>query len=137
MVQWEAIFSLSAYWEGVILLSRFPSVPMLRGELKRSEIRGGLRYQLTTQEFVLQRNSKTYRIALDSILGLVPCHSEDIPWTDSAGGTGALYKIVATVMHIVLPSQVVEQEGASLYTRLSPGFARVLTQALHWRGAAL
>jgi hypothetical protein len=85
---------------------------------------------LTTQEFILQRDRKTYRIALDSILGLIPCHAEEIPSVGTAGGIGTLYKIVATVMHVVLPTRVIEQERVSLYARLSPGFAGLLTKAL-------
>lgn len=45
----------------------FSRVLSLRGELKRTEIRGSIRYQLTTREFILQRQQRTYRIALEPV----------------------------------------------------------------------
>ncbi|MCL6443285.1 MAG: hypothetical protein K6T83_07505 [Alicyclobacillus sp.] len=116
-------------------MADFPKVPWLRGELKRSEIRAGVRYQLTTQEFVLQRESRTYRIALDNILGVIEC--DDTEYRAHAfqadRGSGKPYKIVATLLHLVSPSGVIEQAQVSFYTRLSNPFARYLEGLLHQR----
>lgn len=117
-------------------MKKFPSVKGLQGELKRSEIRGGIRYQLTTQEFVLQRNYQTYRISLQHVLGITECSEEELaaPTSvfvrSSAGGSGRPYKIVATVLYLVTANRVIEQTRVSFYTRLSTAFAAQLTELL-------
>jgi len=117
----------------------FTRVKALRGELKRSEIRGTTRFQLTTKEFVQQRPSHTYRIALENILGMTECDESFAKNTDAlptAGLYGGLppgakiYKIVATAVHLVLPSGVVEQEAVCFYTRLSAPFAKQMESLL-------
>lgn len=120
-------------------LNRFPKVQVLRGELKRSEIRSGIRYQLTTEEFVLQRSQRTYRIALKHILGLVECSELELRGHQSlhpgltAQAQGHPYKIVTTLLYMVSPSGVLEQSGVSLYTRLSAPFARQMNHLLQYR----
>ena len=115
-------------------LFAFPKVQSLQGELKRSEVRAGVRYQLTTHEFVLQREQRTYRIALDNVLGLVACSDEE--YRVHAGrvfgrGThGRPYKIVATLMYLISPAGVIEQSRVSFYARLSPPFASQLEKLL-------
>lgn len=106
----------------------FPKVKMLRGELKRSEIRHGVRYQLTTKEFVQQRGRTTYRIALDHILGFVECDDAEFAGHVAQAGSrrdgyGRPYKIVASVVHLVSDNGVIEQSQVSFYTRLSRPFA--------------
>ncbi|WP_274433830.1 hypothetical protein [Alicyclobacillus sp. ALC3] len=115
-------------------LNRFPKVQTLRGELKRSEIRSGVRYQLTTEEFILQRSHRTYRIALRNILGLVECQEDEFrgAWVRSGvlESGGHPYKIVATLLYLISPAGVIEQNSVSLYTRLSPPFAKQLSHLL-------
>ncbi len=110
-------------------MPHFPRVESLRGELKRTEIRAGTRYQLTTREFVLQRQQRTYRIAFENVLGLVECSDDEYRlngplYRTVEQGAGRPYKIVTTLMHLVSPRGVLEQERVSLYTRLSSSFAR-------------
>ncbi|MDP9728227.1 hypothetical protein [Alicyclobacillus tolerans] len=112
----------------------FPSVKSLRGELKRSEIRGNMRYQLTTKEFIQQRESHTYRIALQNILGMTECDEKEaknlkMSWTNSSK-YGKLYKIVANAMFVILPNSVVEQRSVQFYTWLSPAFAEQMEALL-------
>lgn len=111
---------------------QFRAVPSLRGELKRTEIRMNTRYQLTTKEFVLQKNGSTYRIALENVLGMMECTPEDSHSHIFSDGSsfGVPYKIIATLLHIVLPHGVVEQNGVSFYIRLSPAFAKQMTVIL-------
>lgn len=117
-----------------MVLNRFPKIQTLRGELKRSEIRAGVRYQLTTEEFILQRSHRTYRIALRNILGLVECKEDEFRVAFHRGSQleagGQPYKIVATLLYLVSPSGVIEQQGVSLYMRLSKPFARQLGRLL-------
>lgn len=107
----------------------FPKVQSLRGELKRCEIRSGVRYQLTTKEFVFQRGLATYRIALSNVLGLVLCTDDEyhrhahLTLQSYSGPTGDAYKIIATTLYLVSPTGVVEQNRVTFYTRLSPGMA--------------
>jgi len=107
----------------------FPKVKRLRGELKRSEVRNQVKYQLTTREFVQQRGRTTYRIALEHILGMVECsdaeylrHAKPL-FGSTPDPFGKPYKIVTVLMHLVTEVGVIEQQGVSFYTRLSPGFA--------------
>lgn len=109
-------------------MPHFPRIESLRGELKRTEIRAGIRYQLTTREFVLQRQQRTYRIALENVIGLVECDDDEyrLGQLHGAAEESSLrpYKIVTTLMHLVSQRGVVEQERVSFYTRLSSSFAR-------------
>ncbi|MCF8563495.1 hypothetical protein LLE49_01895 [Alicyclobacillus tolerans] len=124
----------------MVFLLRFPTVKSLRGELKRSEIRGGIRYQLTTKEFILQRPEQTYRIDLEHILGVTECSEEEIKAPplrsvrSRVSGTGKPYKIVATLLYSITPNRVIEQSRVSFYTRLSPAFARQLSELLMQTG---
>ncbi|MCL6548874.1 MAG: hypothetical protein K6T30_08195 [Alicyclobacillus sp.] len=115
-------------------MTRFPKVETLRGELKRSEIRSGIRYQLTTREFILQREQRTYRIALEDILGIIECSDEELAREThrTVGGqaTGKPYKIVTSLLYQISPSGVIEQTFVSLYTRLSPAFATQMARLL-------
>lgn len=109
----------------------FPKVQMLRGELKRSEIRGGVRFQLTTREFVQQRGTQTFRIALEHILGVVECTDSDLRSRAFSNHVpidsyGRPYKITATTVHLISTSGVSEQHQVSFYTRLSTAFAKQL-----------
>ncbi|MFD1674910.1 hypothetical protein [Alicyclobacillus fodiniaquatilis] len=114
----------------------FPKVKMLRGELKRSEIRHGTKYQLTTKEFIQQRGQTTYRIALDHIIGFVECDDKEIInhahrlLGSSRDPYGRAYKIVANIVHLVSPSGVIEQVHVTFYTRLSRTFAQQLENFL-------
>jgi len=107
----------------------FRQVQSLRGELKRSEIRGDARYQLTTKEFVFQRGLNTYRIALEHVLGFIKCRDEEflryahLSSQTYSVPTGDPYKIVLTMMHVVSPVGVVEQHRMTFYIRLSQGMA--------------
>lgn len=116
---------------------RFSRIKMLRGELKRTEVRNNMKYQLTTKEFIQQRGQATYRIALENILGVIECDGREFtkhvhplfqPKSESFGRT---YKIVATVVHFVSPHGVIEQDNISFYTRLSQPFAQQLQHFLH------
>lgn len=115
---------------------RFPHVQRLRGELKRSEIRNNVKYQLTTQEFVQQRGQTTYRIPLDNIIGIVECdgtefarHAHHLSST-KPDSFGRAYKIVANLLYSVSPAGVIEQAQVSFYTRLSRPFALQLESFL-------
>lgn len=117
------------------MLPHFQRVQTLRGELKRSEVRSGMRFQLTTKEFILQRDYRTYRIALENILGLVECSDEEFKRNQGLTmanhrTSGKPYKIVTTLMHTVSPNGVVEQSRVSFYTRLSVPFASQLESLL-------
>lgn len=109
---------------------RFPKVKMLRGELKRSEIRNSVKFQLTTHEFIQQRGSTTYRIALENVIGFMECDPSEIArhvnFVSSVKPDtfGRAYKIVASVLHLVSSNGVIEQEQVSFYTRLSRPFAQ-------------
>ncbi|MBX5437179.1 MAG: hypothetical protein IRZ33_08175 [Alicyclobacillaceae bacterium] len=108
-------------------MTRFPKIESLRGELKRSEVRSGIRYQLTTREFILQRDRRTYRIALQDILGLIECTDSELAGqmhlAVGAHAAGKPYKIVTSLLYQISPSGVREQTFVSFYTRLSPAFA--------------
>ncbi|MFB5191056.1 hypothetical protein [Alicyclobacillus fastidiosus] len=114
----------------------FPKVKMLRGELKRSEVRNSVKYQLTTKEFIQQRGHTTFRIALENIIGFVECDDAEFSRhvhrlsSGRSDGFGRAYKIVASVLHLVSPSGVVEQAQVSFYTRLSRPFAQQLEDCL-------
>lgn len=115
---------------------QFPKVKSLRGELKRTEIRNHIKYQLTTKEFIQQRGRTTYRIAIDSILGFVECSDTEFarhltPGTATRSDRfGRAYKIVASVLHHVTDNGVIEQTQVSFYTRLSTTFASQLESIL-------
>lgn len=109
---------------------------MLRGELKRTEVRNNMKYQLTTKEFIQQRGQTIYRIALENIIGFIECDALEFanhvhPLAGQRPDSfGRPYKIVATVVHLVSPGSVVEQSKISIYTRLSRAFAQQLEQFL-------
>lgn len=117
-------------------MQRFTRVKMLRGELKRTEVRNNIKYQLTTKEFIQQRGQTTYRIALENIIGFIECDALEFanhvhPFAGLRPDSfGHAYKIVATLVHLVSPGGVVEQSNISLYTRLSRAFAQQLEQFL-------
>ncbi|WAH38914.1 hypothetical protein [Alicyclobacillus dauci] len=114
------------------MMYRFPKVKMLRGELKRSEVRNNVKYQLTTKEFIQQRGHTTYRIALENIIGFTECDNKEFTRhvrsisSTRPDGFGRAYKIVASILHLVSPAGVVEQSQVSFYTRLSSPFAKQL-----------
>lgn len=119
---------------------QFPQVKRLRGELKRSEVRNQVKYQLTTREFIQQRGRTTYRIALEHILGMMECsdaeyarHAKPL-FASSPDPFGKPYKIVALVMHLVTEAGVIEQHRVSFYTRLSPPFAAQMENLLSANG---
>lgn len=118
------------------MIYRFPKIKMLRGELKRSEIRNSIKYQLTTKEFIQQRTGSTYRIALDNIIGFVECDDKEFSnhafHSFGRGGEkfGRAYKIVASVLHSVTQNGVIEQSNVSFYTRLSSPFAKTMENLL-------
>ncbi|GLV13841.1 hypothetical protein Heshes_15250 [Alicyclobacillus hesperidum] len=120
---------------------QFPKIKMLRGELKRTEIRNQVKYQLTTKEFIQQRGRTTYRIALEHILGFVECaDSEYDRHAKPVYGTkpdrfGKPYKIVANLMYLITESGVIEQSRVSFYTRLSSHFAKQMEILLGSNGS--
>ncbi|ADG05768.1 hypothetical protein [Kyrpidia tusciae] len=112
-------------------------VKALRGELRRTEIRRNTGFQLTTQEFVLQKESQAYHIAFDDILGVVeqgspPAFPEEwsgdtrVPAADSPG----VVKIVATNMRIHRPGGITETGAGTLHVRLSEEFTLQLLRLL-------
>ncbi|WP_067617431.1 hypothetical protein [Alicyclobacillus acidiphilus] len=115
---------------------QFPKVKSLRGELKRTEIRNRVRYQLTTKEFIQQRGRTTYRIAIDNILGFIECSDSEFSRHLAPGigyepdRFGRAYKIVASLLHHVTDNGVIEQTHVSFYTRLSASFAKQLESIL-------
>lgn len=116
---------------------RFSKIKMLRGELKRTEVRNNMKYQLTTKEFIQQRGQATYRIALENIIGVIECDGKEFSmhvhplFHLKSESFGSAYKIVATVVHLVSPNEVIEQSNISFYTRLSHSFAQQLQHFLH------
>lgn len=114
----------------------FPKVKMLRGELKRSEVRNSIKYQLTTQEFIQQRGRTTYRIALEHIIGFVECDDRELSQhinlvsNGQPDSFGSAYKLIASVVHVVSESGVIEQCQVSFYTRLSEAFAKQMDAML-------
>ncbi|MDQ0188227.1 hypothetical protein [Alicyclobacillus cycloheptanicus] len=90
---------------------------------------------MTTEEFILQRSQRTYRIALDNILGLMECPEDEFRLhggfdQERAQACGRPYKIVTTLLYLVSPAGVIEQSRVSLYARLSAAFADQMTALL-------
>ncbi|GIM44915.1 hypothetical protein DNHGIG_04640 [Collibacillus ludicampi] len=120
-------------------MSKFMPVKSLTGELKRTEIRRGTAYKLTTNEFVLQREDTAYVIDLNKILGVIACDpSETSTHTDLIGDTHvsthfgqSSYKIIATEMLIFTRHGVSERGASTLHTSLSDDFTRLLINHLH------
>lgn len=112
----------------------FPKIQSLRGELKRTEIRGMTRCQLTTREVVVQRPQRTYRISLDNIIGVLECEEDEYRQSHGSkpyGDSGRPYKIVTTLLYLISPAGVIEQTSVTFYTRFSRAFATQLERLLH------
>lgn len=109
-------------------MNRFVKVKPLIGELKRSEVRRGTSYKLTTREFVLQREDRAYQILFDDVLGVLPRdESERYDTTRRSGDTIVStdsrfpsYKIIVTRMRVYRDSGRIDEQGpATLHTELS------------------
>ncbi|MDI3257454.1 MAG: hypothetical protein QJR01_06975 [Kyrpidia sp.] len=104
-------------------------VKPLRGELRRTEIRRNTGFQLTTKEFVLQKQDQAYHIAFEDILGIMeqgthptfPGEWSGETWV-CAPDTPGVVKIVAANMQIHRPSGVMETGAGTLHVRLSDEF---------------
>jgi hypothetical protein len=118
---------------------KFMPVKSLTGELKRTEIRRGTAYKLTTNELVMQREDTAYVIELDKILGVISCDpGESAKHTDLIGDTHvsthfgvSSYKIVTTAMRMYTRSGLSERGASTLYISLSEDFTRLLIDRLH------
>jgi hypothetical protein len=120
-------------------LNRFVNVKLMEGELKRTEVRRGIGYRLTTKEFILLREDTSYHIFLDDILGVIEKDEQDNLSThqERYGDThvihqfgGRTFKIVTTKMRIYSRSGVVEKGASTLFTTLSNGFCEHLVTLL-------
>ncbi|HEU4965385.1 MAG TPA: hypothetical protein VFV52_16280 [Bacilli bacterium] len=119
-------------------MNRFVNVKSLAGELKRSEVRRGVGYRLTTKELVLLREDQSFHIYLDDILGVFSQDEEDVTThTEKVGDTKvsahfgrSTYKIVTHKMSIYNRSGMHEKGSSTLYTSLSDGFSRQLLSLL-------
>jgi hypothetical protein len=119
-------------------MDRFINVKQMSGELKRTEIRRGVGYRLTTKEFILLREDISYHILLDDILGIISRDEEEVSsHTVTLGDTtvthqfgSSSYKIVATRMRVYNRSGVHEKGSSTLYTQMSDGFSRQLVELL-------
>lgn len=104
-------------------MSKFINIKSLAGELKRTEIRRGIGYRLTTKEFILQREDQTYHILFEDIIGLIerdPAESDD-------RGT---HKIIANRIQVYNRSGVFEKGAATLYASLSDSFTKLFVHYL-------
>jgi hypothetical protein len=119
---------------------RFVNVKQLSGELKRTEIRRGMGFRLTTKEVVLLREDMSYHIYLDDILGVISgeedersLHHVTIGDTQVAHHFGgrSTYKIVVTKMRVYNRSGVFEKGASTIYTPLSNDFSRHLVEILN------
>lgn len=116
---------------------RFVQVKNLAGELKRTEIRRGIRYQLTTKEFVLSREEQAYHLLLQHIIGIIQKDETDRPTVHSFADYGTVdqlypvYKIVTTQLSVYSPSGEHEKGASTLYASLSPSFVESLMDVLH------
>lgn len=114
-------------------------VKQLAGELRRTEVRRNTGFQLTTKEFILQKEDMAYHIALEDILGVIEDRGQE-PFPD-AGLSGEtrvtaptgpeVVKIVAVRMRIHRPSGTVETGAGTLHVRLSAEFRQQLLNLLH------
>ncbi|MBX6396134.1 MAG: hypothetical protein IRY98_10610 [Alicyclobacillaceae bacterium] len=118
-------------------------VKPLHGELRRSEVRRNTGFQLTTKEFVLQKEDQAYHIALEDILGVLedrenhafPGGWSGETWVDAPDAPGVV-KIIATKMRIYRPSGVTETGAGTLHVRLSGEFVRQFIKLLKGQGAS-
>jgi len=120
------------------MMNRFINVKALSGDLKRTEIRRGVGYRLTTKEFILLRDDVSYHILLEDILGVMlrdeeeaSVHRETVGDTHVSHHFGtSSYKIVVTKLRIYNRSGVYEKGSSTLYTQLSDGFCEQLFELL-------
>ncbi|WP_018132211.1 hypothetical protein [Effusibacillus pohliae] len=106
-------------------MNRFIQIKSLAGELKRTEIRRGISYKLTTKEFILQREDQTYHILFEDILGLIQRDTADGRPDDK--GT---HKIITNKIRVYNRSGVFEKGAATLYASLSESFCRLFLDYL-------
>lgn len=119
-------------------MNHFINVKAMAGELKRSEVRRGVGYRLTTKELVLLREDQSFYILLEDILGIFSQDDEDVSThTHKSGDTKvkhhfgrSTYKIVAHKLRIYNRSGVHEKGSMTLYTHLSDGFSKQLLALL-------
>ncbi len=119
------------------MIDRFINVKSLSGDLKRTEIRRGVGYRLTTKEFILLREDISYHILLEDILGFMSRDEEESVHLEMYGDTQvshsfgtSSYKIVVTKMRVYNRSGVFEKGSSTLYTQLSDGFSEQLVELL-------
>ncbi|GAX89373.1 hypothetical protein [Effusibacillus lacus] len=106
-------------------MNRFLNLKSLSGELKRTEIRKGIGYKLTTKEFILQREDQTYHILFEDILGLIQRESMD--GRPDEKGT---HKIITNRIRVYNRSGVFEKGAATLYASLSDNFCKLFLDYL-------
>ncbi|MFC4766508.1 hypothetical protein [Effusibacillus consociatus] len=106
-------------------MNRFINVKSLAGELKRTEIRRGVGYKLTTKEFILQRDDQTYHILFEDILGLIQRDRSD-GQPDEKG----THKIITNKIRVYNRSGVFEKGAATLYASLSDSFCKMFLHYL-------
>ncbi|ARU62568.1 hypothetical protein CBW65_17550 [Tumebacillus avium] len=120
-------------------MKQFINVKTMDGELKRTEIRRGVGFRLTTKEMILLREDVSYHIYLDDILGVISreedetgIYQEKVGDTKVAHHFGASsYKIVATKLRMYNRSGMVERGSSTLFTQLSAGFSKQLLELLN------
>ncbi|MGZ4123298.1 MAG: hypothetical protein ACXVOI_08820 [Tumebacillaceae bacterium] len=119
-------------------MNRFVNVKSMSGELKRTEIRRGVGYRLTTKEVILLREDVSYHIYLDDILGVISRDEEEVNIESMSGDTqvgyqfgGNSYKIVATKIRIYNRSGVFEKGSSTVFTQMSDGFTQHLIELLN------
>ncbi|BCJ86624.1 hypothetical protein [Effusibacillus dendaii] len=106
-------------------MNRFIPVKSLAGELKRTEIRRGIGYRLTTREFILQRDDQTYHILFEDILGLIERKAED--GRPDEKGT---HKIITNRIRVYNRSGVFEKGATTFYASLSDNFCKLFVYYL-------
>lgn len=119
-------------------MNRFVNVKSLSGELKRTEIRRGMGYRLTTKEVILLREDVSYHIFLEDILGVISRDEEEVSVDLGMSGNtqvgyqfgGSSYKIVATKLRVYNRSGVYERGSSTVYTQMSEAFTEQLVELL-------
>lgn len=121
-------------------MNQFINVKALSGELKRTEIRRGMGYRLTSKEVILLREDISYHIFLEDILGLIARDEEEATeygrvigdtFVSTLGTQHATtYKIVVHKMRVYNRSGVFERGASTLYANLSSGFSQQLVELL-------
>jgi hypothetical protein len=104
-------------------MAKFINIKSLAGELKRTEIRRGISYRLTTKEFILQREDQTYHILFDDIIGLI--ERDPAEWDER--GT---HKIITNKIQVYNRSGVFEKGATTFYASLSESFSKLLVHYL-------